>query len=75
MSEVEAMTPADRIAWVLECGCEPDYEHCTQCDARRKLRERAERQDRWQAMADELRRNGWTITREFPDGITATKYE
>ena len=23
--------------WVLECGCDPQSEHCEQCDGRRKL--------------------------------------
>lgn len=25
-------------AWVLACGCDPSFEHCEQCDARRKVR-------------------------------------
>ncbi len=26
------------VPWILECGCEPDFEHCPQCDERRALR-------------------------------------
>lgn len=35
---VRAALPDNLIAWVLECGCENNREHCDQCDARRKVR-------------------------------------
>lgn len=25
------------VAWVLECGCDPQVEHCNQCDERREV--------------------------------------
>ena len=30
------------VEWVLECGCEPGYTHCEQCDSRRAQREARE---------------------------------
>lgn len=37
------VTPvAGSIAWVLECGCEPMFEHCDQCDERRRVRAKVE---------------------------------
>lgn len=35
--QVMAKTPLQRTQWVLECGCEPMVEHCTQCDHRREV--------------------------------------
>lgn len=33
--KVDSVIEKYTAAWVLECGCEPGFQHCKQCDARR----------------------------------------
>lgn len=37
--------PSGWIRWCLECGCDVFTQHCEQCDARRKVRDRALEKD------------------------------
>lgn len=55
------LDPSRRIAWVLECGCEPVFTHCDQCDLRRKARAKVDKQERLDALATTLRAAGYTV--------------
>lgn len=51
-----------RLQWILECGCEPEIEHCGQCDGRRA---KAAEHDRTEALlrnAETLRAAGWQVS-------------
>ena len=65
--------PGHRIAWILECGCEPMFEHCGQCDGRRAARSRVEARERLEKQADQLRAAGYTVS--APSGETPRSAE